>query len=172
MSYTNPVVVVTPNTWCARHLLAISHWFFGLLTQAPIGHRSTKRIQFMSLQPECMPWSDLISPKAFDLERNAFWQQFGNNWESIFSKICNFPQSGKNTWWKCQIYFTPFVLLFYKTFQRHRWALVASIGQRVPFRWFISTLEFTLVCLSVPNWKTLHHTVKIRVIWEVLDDRW
>ena len=50
------------------HTLAISHWSVGLLTQAPIGPHSANRIQ-----PN---WSDLILPRAFDLERNTLWQQF------------------------------------------------------------------------------------------------
>ena len=94
-TFINLVVVVTPNTTHAGpgyQVLAISHWSFGLLTQAPIGHRSAKRIQFTPLQPECMPWSDLILTKAFDLERNALRQQVVSTWT-------------------CQIYFPFFTIL-------------------------------------------------------------
>ena len=42
------VVVVTTNTCSAGpagyHALAISHWSFALLTQAPIGHHTANRI--------------------------------------------------------------------------------------------------------------------------------
>ena len=112
--------MATPNTCSAGpgyHALASNHWFFGLFTQAPIGHRSVnriQRIQFMSLQPELMHWSDLIPSKAFDPERNAFCQQFDNNWECIFSpKYVVFLSQGKILE---KIYF-PLFLYFAKHFK-------------------------------------------------------
>ena len=164
-TFINLVVVVTPNTTHAGpgyQVLAISHWSVGLLTQAPIGHHTVKKnsIDATSTWMYALKWLNIS--KSFDLERNA-----SDNKSSVLENV------------RYIFLFLP----FYKTCQRHRFALVAynlfqysrtyvRTGQRGSFRCLISTLEFTCVCLSVPNWRALHHTVKIHVILDVLDDRW
>ena len=88
-TFINLVVLVTPNTCSARSgycALAIFHWSFCLLTQAPVGHHLANRIQFTSFQPECtrLKWVNFV--KSLRSGENTLQQQFVSATGKVFFK--------------------------------------------------------------------------------------